>query len=100
MYRTIEAIYDNGKLIFPEQEMPEGRIKILITYDVREKEQEKQKEEYPAYKEGTYKNPDLLDELSKKLKGKMPDGVEFQNKLRKQWQDRMEQLEKINEISR
>lgn len=73
MYRTIEAIYDNGQIIQPAEPLNIKRGKVLIT--ILEKESD----------EITGISGEELSKYQGVLKSFQEDPVEYQRKIRDEW---------------
>lgn len=116
MYKTIEAIYDKGQIIpFSKDIIPEG-MRVLIIFDTNENSSnEGELNSLKNYKNdemkdinekalkfidnnsfnGSYSHPELLDEISERLKNTLPDGLEYEREIRKGWEERLNNLKLI-----
>lgn len=73
MYETIEAIYDDGRIIPLKDELPAKRAKVFLT--ILEELEEDEPQGMPL---------ETLSQLKGALK-KFPDGLVYQQELRDEW---------------
>ena len=67
-HKIVEAIIENGQLKYVDKELPDGRIRVHLIYDVTEKKlQESEVERIVRETSGIYKDIDTEAE-SKKLR--------------------------------
>ena len=73
MYKTIEAMYDNGKILPLYEKIPNGKSKVLITIL-----DESRKLEHGL-------TLSRLKEFAGKMEGLNRDGLEYQKEIRDEW---------------